>query len=132
MTATYIPVQAALKTLAAAGHKVETLTRRQAMALGRWDALYVVDGTRYDLTGVRCLVADVGMERKTTSQTDKPRREIEVLAEVAAARTKNVRICTMGERNLNGQTVYRIEVGAKSAKWTLARIRAYLSKGGLI
>jgi hypothetical protein len=129
MTATYVPVTTALRTLAAAGHKVEKLSRRQAQALGRWDHLYIVDGVRYDLPGVRSLAtkaAERDLARPTTATTVKV-REIDALADQLMAAEPGLIVSRRGERNLHGQVVYALwregEHYSKIRRLTLAQIR---------
>lgn len=112
MTRTYIPIKDALKTLAAAGHEVDKISTKQARVAGFGGPQYSVDGKRYDLSGIRHLVADLGIEKSTKAAADKPRREIEDIADAAAqsefCQSKQLFISRMGYRNLNGQVVYTI------------------------
>ena len=137
MTATFIPVAAALRTLAAKGHKVQKLTRRQAMAMGRWDALYVVDGTRYDITGIRNLAqqeAGECLKRETAPTAPKAEREIDRLADLFAARTTARIAPDLGGRQLNGLVTYPVwkKPGDRPVFMTLQQIRRGAKKLGLI
>jgi hypothetical protein len=137
MTATFIPVSTALRTLTAKGHTVQKLTRKQAMTMGRWDALYVVDGTRYDLAGIRLLAqqeADRSLERETTPTGPKAEREIDRLAAVFHAKTTAVIATGLGGRGLNGLVTYPVikKPGARPVYMTVQQIRRDAKRLGLI
>lgn len=112
MTRTYIPIKDALKTLASAGHEVAKISSKQARVAGFGGPQYSVDGKRYDLSGIRHLVADLGIEKSTKAAADKPRREIDDIADAVArsefCQRKQLTICRTGYRKLNGQVVYTI------------------------
>ncbi len=108
----FIPINAALKALSVSGHEVEKITSKQARVAGFGGPQYVVDGKRYDLSGIRSLVADLGLEKNTKAAADKPRREIEDIADAVTrsefCKRKQIVICRTGYRSLNGQVVYTI------------------------
>jgi len=112
MTRTFIPVNAALKALAAAGHDVQKPSRKQDRVAGFGGPTYFVDGKPYGLSGVRALVVDLGLEQNTKTAADKPRREIEDIADAVArsefCQSKQIWISRQGYRNFNGQIVYAI------------------------
>jgi hypothetical protein len=137
MTATFVPVSTALRALAAKGHQVQKLTRRQAMAMGRWDALYVVDGTRYDITGIRILAqreAGESLKRETAPTAPKAEREIDRLAALFHAKTTARIAPGLGGRGLNGLVTYPVwkKPGARPVDMTLQQIRRDAKRLGLI
>lgn len=141
MTRTFIPVNTALKALAAAGHDVIKLSSKQARVAGFGGPRYLVDGYSYDLSGIRAMVKDLGLEKDTKTTADKPRREIEDLADAIAqnefCQGKQLSVSRFGYRKLNGQVVYRLAfVNAngerKSCDKTLAWVRDYCKRNGII
>ena len=139
--AKFIPVNHALKALAAAGHEVTKISSKQARVAGFGGPRYVVDGKPYDLSGVRSLVADLGLERNTKTAADKPRREIDDLADAIAqnafCQRKQLVVCRFGYRNLNGQVVHTVywvnkEGEKKTCTKTVAWIRDYCKRNGVI
>lgn len=138
---TFIPVNAALKALAAAGHDVIKLSSKQARVAGFGGPRYLVDGYSYDLSAIRAMVADLGLEKNTKTTADKPRREIEDLAEAVAqnefCQRKQMVVSVFGCRNFSGQVVYTVyfvnkEGEHKNCKKTLAWIRDYCKRNGVI
>ena len=141
MTRTFIPVNDALKALAAAGHEVAKPSRKQDRLAGFGGPKYLIDGKFYDLSAVRAMAAGLGLEKSTKTATDKPRREIEVLAEAVAqdefCQRKQIVISVFGYRNFNGQVVYTLhfvnkEGERKTCKKTLSWIRDYCKRNGVI
>tara|TARA_Y100000004_G_scaffold169353_1_gene203522 strand:- start:69 stop:494 length:426 start_codon:yes stop_codon:yes gene_type:complete len=141
MTRTFIPVNDALKALAAAGHEVAKPSRKQDRVAGFGGPHYLVDGEWLSLSSVRAMVADLGLEKSTKTAADKPRREIEVLAEAVAqnefCQRKQIVISVFGCRNFNGQVVYSLyfvnkEGERKTCKKTLSWIRDYCKRNGVI
>lgn len=137
----FIPVNAALKALAANGHEVAKLSAKHQRVAGFGGPCYLVDGQTYDLSGVRALVADLGIEKNTKTADEKPRREIEDIADAVArsefCQRKQLTICRTGYRNLNGQVVYTIrfvkEDGTpKAFAKTLAWIRDWAKRNKVI
>ena len=112
MTRTFIPVNDALKALAAAGHEVAKPSRKQDRIAGFGGPRYLVDGEWHSLSSVRAMVADLGLEKNAKIASDKPRREIEDIADAVArsefCQSKQIWISRQGYRNLNGQVVYTI------------------------
>mgnify|MGYP003113749171 CR=1 FL=1 len=141
MTRTYIPIKDALKTLASAGHEVTKISSKQARVAGFGGPQYLVDGKRYGLSGIRHLVAELGIEKSTKAAADKPRREIEDIADAIAqsefCQSKQIVVSRFGYRNLNGQVVYTLHFvnkdGEKKAcAKTLGWIRDYCKRNGVI
>ena len=141
MTSTFIPVKDALKALAAAGHDVQKVSRKQDRVAGFGGPKYLIDGKFYGLSAVRSMVADLGIEKSTKAATDKPRREIENIADAVAqnkfCQRKQMLISRIGYRNLHGQVVYTIrfvnkEGEHKSCAKTLSWIRDYAKRNGVI
>ena len=106
-----------------------------------WWRKYLIDGKFYDLSAVRAMAAGLGLEKSTKTATDKPRREIEVLAEAVAqdefCQRKQIVISVFGYRNFNGQVVYTLhfvnkEGERKTCKKTLSWIRDYCKRNGVI
>jgi len=137
----FIPVNAALKALAAAGHDVLKLSTKQGRVAGFGGPRYLVDGYSYDLAGVRSLVADLGLEKDTKAASDKPRREIDDIADAVAAsefcQRKQIVISRFGYRKMNGQVVYTLHFvnkdgERKSYAKTLAWIRDWAKRNGVI
>ena len=112
MTRTFIPVNDALKALAAAGHEVAKPSRKQDRIVGFGGPHYLIDGEWHTLGSVRAMVADLGLEKSAKTAADKPRREIEDIADAAArsefCQSKQIWISRQGYRSLNGQVVYTI------------------------
>lgn len=141
MTRTFIPVNDALKALAAAGHEVAKPSRKQDRIAGFGGPHYLVDGKWLSLSSVRAMAAGLGLEKSTKTTADKPRREIEVLAEAVAqnefCQRKQIVISVFGYRNLHGQVVYTIRFinkdgEHKSCTKTLSWIRDYAKRNGVI
>ena len=141
MTRTFIPVNDALKALAAAGHEVAKPSRKQDRIAGFGGPHYLVDGEWHSLSSVRAMVADLGLEKSAKTAADKPRREIEDLADAIAqnefCQGKQLFVSRFGYRKLNGQVVYRLAfVNAngerKSCEKTLAWVRDYCKRNGVI
>jgi hypothetical protein len=141
MTRTFIPVKDALKALAAAGHDVQKVSRKQDRVAGFGGPTYYIDGKAYGLSAVRSMVAELGLEKSTKAALDKPRREIEDLAEAVArsefCQRKQIVVSVFGYRNRNGQTVYTIyfvnkDGERKSCARTVAWIRDYCKRNGVI
>lgn len=139
--AKFIPINDALKALAAAGHEVAKPSRKQDRLAGFGGPHYLVDGKWHSLSSVRAMVADLGLEKNTKIAADKPRREIDDLADAIAVsdfcRRKQLFISRQGYRNLNGQVVYTIRFvnkdgEHKSCTKTLAWIRDYCKRNGVI
>ena len=141
MTRTFIPVNAALKALAAAGHDVQKLSRKQDRIAGFGGPHYLVDGEWLSLSSVRAMAADLGLEKSTKAATEKPRREIEDIADAVAqnefCQRKQMIISRIGYRNLHGQVVYTIRFinkdgEHKSCAKTLSWVRDYCKRNGVI
>ena len=139
--ATFIPINDALKALAAAGHEVAKPSRKQDRVAGFGGPHYLIDGQWHSLSSVRAMVADLGLEKNTKTAADKPRREIEDLAAAIAksgfCQRKQLSVSIFGYRNLNGQVVYTVhwvskEGELKSCAKTLAWIRDYCKRNGVI
>lgn len=137
----FIPVNAALKALAANGHEVAKLSAKHQRVAGFGGPRYLVDGQTYDLSGVRALVADLGIEKDTKTAAEKPRREIDDLADAIAqnafCQRKQLSVCPFGYRNLNGQVVHTVhwvtkEGEKKTCTKTVAWIRDYCKRNGVI
>ena len=141
MTRTFIPVNDALKALAAAGHEVAKPSRKQDRIAGFGGPHYLVDGKWHSLGSVRAMAAGLGLEKSTKTATDKPRREIEHIADAVAqnefCQRKQMIISRIGYRNLHGQVVYTIRFinkdgEHKSCTKTLSWIRDYAKRNGII
>lgn len=137
----FIPVNAALKALAAAGHEVAKISTKQSRVAGFGGPRYLVDGKEYDLAGVRHLVADLGLEKNTKTAADKPRREIDNLIDAIAqspfCQRKQLSVSPFGYRNLHGQVVHTIhwvtkDGEKKACAKTVAWIRDYCKRNGVI
>lgn len=141
MTRTFIPVKDALKALAAAGHDVQKPSRKQDRVAGFGGPQYLIDGRLYDLVAVRAMVTDLGLEKNTKTEADKPRREIEDIADAVAesefCKCKQISISRFGYRNLNGQVVYTIHFVNKDGEEKayakpLTWIRDWATRNGVI
>lgn len=141
MTKTFIPVNEALKALALAGHEVTKVSRRQNRVAGFGGPEYLVDGKLYGLSAVRAMVADLGLEKNTKTEAEKPRREIDDLADAIAhnkfCQSKELVVSRFGYRNLKGQVVYTLHFinkdgERKSCTKTLAWIRDYCKRNRVI
>lgn len=141
MTRTFIPVNTALKALAAAGHDVQKPSRKQDRIAGFGGSHYLIDGEWKSLSSVRAMVADLGLEKNTKTAADKPRREIDDLADAIEqsefCQRKQIVVSRFGYRNLNGQVVYTLHFvnkdGEKKAcAKTLGWIRDYCKRNGVI
>lgn len=137
----FIPINEALKALAAAGHDVAKPGRKQDRVAGFGGPHYLIDGKFYGLAAVRAMVADLGLEKDTKAAAAKPKREIETLADAVAAdprcRKREVWIGTWGERNLHGQVVYGFRMLNKEGERTggpktLRAIREWCQRNGVI
>ena len=141
MTRTFIPVNDALKALAAAGHEVAKPGRKQDRLAGFGGPHYLVDGKWLSLSSVRPMAAGLGLEKNTKTAADKPRREIEYIADAVAqcewCQTKQIAVSRFGSRNLHGQVVYTLSfVNAngerKAYSKTLSWIRDWAKRNGVI
>ncbi|MFZ9114381.1 MAG: hypothetical protein ACO24D_14810 [bacterium] len=139
--AKFIPINDALKALAAAGHEVAKVSRKQDRVAGFGGPHYLIDGEWLSLTSVRAMVADLGLEKNTTVQADKPRREIEDIAEAVrnhpGCQKRQVMIGTWGQRNLHGQIVYAFRMVGREGMHinkmkTLRDIRDWAKRNGVI
>ncbi len=139
--AKFIPINDALKALAAAGHEVAKVSRKQDRVAGFGGPHYLVDGEWLSLSSVRAMVADLSLEKSTKTAAEKPRREIEDIAEAvrnhAGCQKREVVVCTWGSRNLHGQIVYPFEMigreGMRIRKMkTLRAIREWATRNGVI
>ena len=141
MTRTFIPIKDALKALAAAGHEVAKVSRKQDRVAGFGGPHYLIDGEWLSLSSVRTMVAELGLEKSTKTAAAKPRREIEDIAEAVArsefCQSRQIVISTFGYRNLNGQVVYTLHFvnkdgERKSGAKTLSWIRDWAKRNGVI
>lgn len=139
--AKFIPINDALKALAAAGHEVAKPSRKQDRVAGFGGPHYLIDGEWHSLSSVRAMVANLGLEKNTKTAADKPRREIDDLADAIAqnefCQRKQISVSRFGYRNLHGQVVYTLsfinkEGEPKSCTKTLAWIRDYCKRNGVI
>lgn len=139
--AKFIPVNAALKALAAQGHEVLKLSTKQGRIAGFGGPCYIVDGYSYSLCGVRKLAADLGLEKETTAAGDKPVREIERIAAAVATdewcRERGTVVSTVGMRMVNGQVKYLITSENSDGRnvrtmKTLAWLRDWAKRNGVI
>lgn len=137
----FIPVNAALKALVANGHEVAKLSAKHQRVAGFGGPRYLVDGQTYDLSGVRALVADLGIEKDTKTAAEKPRREIDDLADAIEqskfCQRKQISVSRFGYRNLNGQVVYTLyfvnkDGEKKACAKTLGWIRDYCKRNKVI
>ena len=87
------------------------------------------------------MAAGLGLEKSTKTAADKPRREIEDIADAVAQNSfcqrKQMIISRIGYRNLHGQIVYTIRFinkdgEHKSCAKTLSWIRDYAKRNGVI
>ncbi len=138
--AKFIPINDALKALAAAGHEVTKPGRNQDRVAGFGGPHYLIDGEWKSLSSVRAMVADLGLEKNTKTAADKPRREIEDIADAVAVsefcQRKQIAISRQGYRNLNGQVVYTIRFvnkdgEAKAYAKPLSWIRDWAKRNGV-
>lgn len=122
MTRTYIPINDALKALAAAGHEVAKPGRKQDRIAGFGGPHYLIDGEWKSLSEVRAMARDLGLERNTKTAAEKPRREIEDIADAVArsefCQRNQIQISPIGFRNLHGQVVYTIHFVNKDGGFT--------------
>lgn len=141
MPRTFIPVNDALKALAAAGHEVAKVSRKQDRVAGFGGPHYLVDGEWLSLSSVRAMVADLGLEKNTKTAAEKPRREIEYIADAVArsewCQTKQIAVSRFGSRNLHGQIVYTLAfVNANGERRahskTLSWLRDWATRNGVI
>ena len=141
MTRTFIPVKDALKALTAAGHDAQKISRKQDRVAGFGGPQYLIDGKFYGLSAVRSMVADLGIEKNTKAAADKPRREIDDIADAIArsefCQRKQIVVSRFGYRNLSGQVVYGLHFVNKDGEKkhctkTLAWIRDYCKRNGVI
>ena len=139
--AKFIPINDALKALAAAGHEVAKPGRKQDRIAGFGGPQYLVDGEWKSLSAVRAMVADLGLEKDTKTAADKPRREIDdlidAIAQSAFCQRKQLSVCPFGYRNLNGQVVHTVhwvtkDGEKKACTKTVAWIRDYCKRNGVI
>ena len=139
--AKFIPINDALKALAAAGHEVAKPSRKQDRVAGFGGPHYLVDGKWHSLSSVRAMVADLGLEKNTKIAADKPRREIDDICDAVAVsdfcRRKQLFVSRFGYRNRNGQVVYTIRFvnkdgEHKSCTKTLSWIRDWAKRNGVI
>lgn len=139
--AKFIPVNDALKALAAAGHEVSKPSRKQDRVAGFGGPHYLVDGKWLSLSSVRAMVADLGLEKNTKTAADKPRREIDdlvdAIAQSAFCQRKQLSVCPFGYRNLKGQVVHTVhwvtkDGEKKTCTKTVAWIRDYCKRNGVI
>jgi len=137
----FIPINDALKALAAAGHDVAKPGRKQDRVAGFGGPQYLIDGKFYGLAAVRAMVADLGLEKDVRPAAAKPRREIEDLAEAVAAhpwcQQRGMVVHTWGERHFDGRVKYTVQqnkpnVGPISKAMTLQEIRAWCQRNGVI
>lgn len=141
MTRTFIPVKDALKALAAAGHDVQKVSRKQDRVAGFGGPSYLIDGKFYGLSAVRSMVADLGIEKNTKAAADKPRREIEDIADAVArsefCQSRQIVISCFGYRSLSGQIVYSLHFVNKDGEKkcytkTLSWIRDWAKRNGVV
>lgn len=139
--AKFIPINDALKALVAAGHEVSKPGRKQDRVAGFGGPHYLVDGEWLSLSSVRAMVSDLGLEKNTKTAADKPRREIDELADAIAqnefCQRKQIVVSRQGYRNLNGQVVYTLRFVNKDGEdkrctKTLSWIRDYCKRNGVI
>ena len=138
---TFVPVNAALKALAAAGHDVAKVSRKQDRVAGFGGPHYLIDGEFKSLASVRAMVADLGLEKETKKTADKPRREIDEICDAIAAsefcQRKQICVSRFGYRNLHGQVVYTLHFvnkdgERKSYAKPLAWIRDWAKRNNVI
>ena len=141
MARTFTPINDALKALAAAGHEVAKPGRKQDRVAGFGGPQYLIDGEWKSLSSVRAMVSDLGLEKNTKTAADKPRREIDDLADAIAenafCQRKQLSVCRFGYRNMNGQVVHTVHWVNKDGEKkvctkTVAWIRDYLKRNGVI
>jgi hypothetical protein len=139
--AKFIPINDALKALAAAGHEVAKVSSKQARVAGFGGPRYLVDGYVNDLNGIRAMVKNLGLEKDTKTPADKPRREIDDIADAVAqnefCQSKQIVISRFGYRNFNGQVVYTLHFVNKDGERrthpkTLSWIRDWAKRNGVI
>ena len=137
----FIPVDEALKVLAAAGHEVAKPGRKQDRVAGFGGPHYLIDGEWHNLSSVRAMVADMGLEKTTKKAEEKPRREIEDLCQAIAksefCKRKQLLVSPWGERNLRGQVVHALSWYTKDGERkrcfkTVSWIREYCKRNGII
>ena len=139
--AKFIPIEDALKALAAAGHEVVKPGRKQDRVAGFGGPHYLIDGEWLSLSSVRSMAAGLVAAKDTKPATDKPKREIDHIIEAIAAdprcAKRQVRVSSWGERNLHGQVVYGFHMVNREGKEvrgmkTLRAIRNWATEQGVI
>jgi hypothetical protein len=137
----FIPVNAALNALSAAGHEVSKRGRLNGGVAQLGSPSYFIDGNPCSLSEVRRMVSELGLEKEVKKSHQKPKREIEIISEAVSrnewCKSRNTCICTHGERHFDGRVYYRIfqdskDGSSKSYAMTIQRIRDWAERNKVI
>jgi hypothetical protein len=137
----FIPVNAALKALTAAGHDVRKRGRLNGGVAQLGNPSYFVDGKPCSLSEVRRMVSDLGLEQKAKKSHQKPKREIELISEAVSknewCKSRNTNLSTFGERHFDGRVYYSISQDSSDGSrkcyfMTIQRIKAWAERNEVI
>jgi hypothetical protein len=137
----FIPVNAALKALSAAGHDVSKKGRLNGGVAQLGNPSYFVDGKPCSLSQVRRMVSDLGLEQKVKKSHQKPKREIELISEAVSknewCKSRNTNLSTFGERHFDGRVYYSISQDSSDGSrkcyfMTIPRIRVWAERNKVI
>ena len=137
----FIPINSALNALSAAGHDVGKRGRLNGGVAQLGNPSYFVDGKPCSLSEVRRMVSDLGLEKEVKRSHQKPKREIELIAEAVYknewCKSRNTRICTFGERHFDGCVYYSIHQDSKDGSrksylMTIQKIRSWAERNKVI
>ena len=137
----FIPVNAALKALSAAGHDVSKRGRLNGGVAQLGNPSYFVDGKPCSLSQVRGMVSDLGLEQKVKKSHQKPKREIELISEAVSknkwCKSRNTNLSTFGERHFDGRVYYLISQDSSDGSrkcyfMTIQRIKAWAERNKVI
>jgi hypothetical protein len=137
----FIPVNAALKALSAAGHDVSKRGRLNGGVAQLGNPLYFINGKPCSLSEVRRMVSDLGLEQKVKKSHQKPKREIELISEAVSknewCKSRNTNLSTFGERHFNGRVYYSISQDSSDGSrkcyfMTIPRIRVWAERNKVI
>jgi hypothetical protein len=137
----FIPVNAALKALSAAGHNVSKRGRLNGGVAQLGSPSYLVDGKPFSLSQVRTMVSELGLEKEVKKSHQKPKREIELISEAVSqnewCKSRNTKLSTFGERHFDGRVYYSISQDSRDGSrkgyfMTIQRIRAWAERNKVI
>lgn len=137
----FIPVNAALKALSAAGHDVSKRGRLNGGVAQLGNPSYFVDGKPCSLSEVRGMVSDLGLEKEARKSHQKPKREIELISEAVSqnkwCKSRNIKLSTFGERHFDGCVYYSIAQDSRDGSrkcyfMTIQRIRSWAERNKII